>query len=85
MSESLFWIAIVLCNVPVCLGFGWLVFRNWENFWEAVRASLMAQCLTSRPKSWRDVWVENKLSLWVLCCGLCLLSEICLAMKILLR
>ena len=30
-------VLIVVLNVPVFVLWGWVLFRTWEDFWEAVR------------------------------------------------
>lgn len=58
---------LVLVHLPLYFLWGWVLFRSWSAFWEAV-------CFLIKPELWSlfngeywdDLWAEAKLSLWFL-------------------
>jgi hypothetical protein len=58
---------IILLNLPVYLLWGWVLFRSWEAFWEAVRYLFKPDCW-SRIDGWReysaDIIAKIKLAVW---------------------
>ncbi len=66
-AMSLKTVLIVALNVPVFVLWGWVLFRTWENLWEAIR-------FLFKPDSWSfidgeywDDWkAEFKLAVWVI-------------------
>jgi len=70
------WIVLAVANIPVYIGVGWLFFRTWDDFWEAVRFWLTPDILSAfRGEYWEDSWAEIKLGLWVVCCVCVVLAE----------
>ena len=70
------WVILVIANIPIYFGFAWLLFRSWENFFDAIR-------FWFTPDAWSfiqgeflaDWYAEAKLGLWVAACGACIAAE----------
>ena len=66
MSElDKFVIILILAHIPLYFLWGWILFRSWSAFWEAI-------CFLFKPELWSlldgeywdDLWAEAKLGLW---------------------
>ena len=59
------WLIMLALHLPVYFAWGWVLFRHWETFWEAV-------VFWVKPDSWSwiddeywdDVYAEAKLAAW---------------------
>lgn len=64
IGGSLYWTILVTCNVPVFLFFGWLIFRSWESFFEALGYAIKPDILSwIQGELGRDWWCEIKLAM----------------------
>lgn len=65
------WIILLCANLPTYWLLGWVVFREWEEFWECVRFWLTPDWLSGfRGEYFEDMWAEMRLFFWlVLCAG----------------
>jgi hypothetical protein len=59
------WLLMLALNSPVYLLWGWVLFRHWDEFWEAIVFWL-------KPDFWSlldgeyldDIYAEAKLAIW---------------------
>lgn len=56
---------MLLCHIPVYFVVGWVLFRTWSDFWEAlvfwVKPDLWSWV---EGEYWEDVYAEAKLAVW---------------------
>ena len=65
MDRTRLWLLLFLCNIPVYVLWGWLLFRNWANFWEAIVFWFKPEMwLLVEGKYWDDIYAESKLAIW---------------------
>ena len=65
MSQIRVWGILVACNIPVYFGWGWVLFRTWGDFWEAVVFWIKPELWSwAEGEYWDDVWAEAKLTIW---------------------
>ena len=72
------WIILLTVNIPVYFGLGWLFFKTWDDFWEAIKFLCtpdFISLLRGWGEYWDDRWSEIKLGLWVVSCVLCVIGE----------
>jgi len=58
-------VIIIITNLPLYVLWGWVLFRSWETFWDAVR-------FLFKPELWSfidgeyldDLIAESKLAIW---------------------
>ena len=58
-------IILSVIHIPLYFLWGWVLFRHWSDFWDAV-------CFLFKPdlwsfvdgQYWDDMWAEAKLQLW---------------------
>ena len=63
------WFILVLVNIPVYLGLGRLIFKDWGGFLEALRLWSNADWWFTLEKQWReDRWDTSRLPVFVLLC-----------------
>ena len=70
------WIILGIVNIPVYIGLGWVIFDNWDNFWEAIRYRLTPDIISLfRGEFFDDWYAEWKLGLWFGACISCVIAE----------
>lgn len=63
------WFILVIVNIPVFLGLGRLIFRDWDGFIEALRLWSNLDWLLTLQKQWNiDRWDTSKLPVFVILC-----------------
>ena len=63
----IYWICFVALAVPTLLALGWLIFRSWGGFFEAIWYDLMPDIISLlRGQLMRDWMAELKLGLFVI-------------------
>ena len=68
--STLGWIILVVVNIPVCWLLGWVVFKDWGDFWECVKFWLTPDIISAFRGEWiEDQWAQMKLFLWVALCA----------------
>ncbi|UCE50044.1 MAG: hypothetical protein JSW47_07770 [Phycisphaerales bacterium] len=58
---------IIVLNLPLYFIWGWVLFRTWGSFWEAI-------CFLFKPELWSfidgqywdDIIAEGKLAIWII-------------------
>jgi len=74
--QSAHWLLLALVNIPVYLGLGRIIFRDWDGFMEALRLWTSADWWLTLEKEWRlDRWDTAKLPVFLLCCVALVLLE----------
>ncbi len=62
------WLVMLALHLPVYFFWGWVLFRSWEAFWEAVVFWIKPDFWSwADDEYWDDVWAEAKLTAWFLC------------------
>ena len=80
------WVILLIANIPVCWLFGWVVFREWDEFWECLCFWFTPNILSAfRGELFDDMWGEMRLGFWVVLCGVAIFGEYHLLMKYLLH
>lgn len=68
-AQSAHWFILVLINIPVFLGLGKIIFKDWGSFLEALRLWSSADWWHSLEKQWHlDRWGTSQLPLFLLLC-----------------
>lgn len=58
-------VVIIVANLPLYVLWGWVLFRSWENFWDAVRFLFKPELWSLIDgEYWDDIIAEAKLALW---------------------
>jgi len=58
-------VKLVLVCIPIYLFWGWVIFRSWSAFWEAIRYLFTPDFWSFLNfKYGEDLWAEFKLGLW---------------------
>lgn len=71
-----YWIILLVANLPVYIGLGWLIFDSWEGFFEAIKFWLKPDLFSMFDGSyWDDVGAEFKLFGWVAMCAVMVAAE----------
>ena len=67
MSGWKLWLLMFALNIPVYFIWGWILFRRWADFWEAIVFWLKPELWSLLDgEYWDDVWAEAKLAIWLL-------------------
>jgi hypothetical protein len=70
------WIILLIVNIPVYFGLGWVFFKTLDDFWEAIKFWLTPDLISLfKGEYWTDRWSELKLGLWIVSCILCVIGE----------
>ena len=70
------WTILLIANIPVYWLLGWVVFKEWDEFWECVRFWFTPNILSAfRGEYFDDVWAEMRLGLWIAVCGAAVYGE----------
>jgi hypothetical protein len=70
------WIILALANMPLYWVVGWIVFKDWGDFWECVKFWLTPDIISLFRGEWiEDWWAEMKLFVWIALCGAAVLGE----------
>jgi len=79
-------IALVILNIPLYIGLGWVMFHDWSGFWDAVKYWLTPDIISLFKGQWgEDMWQEMKLGLFILLCILCVAGEFQLIHRLFLK
>ena len=67
--QNAHWFILLLVNIPVYLGLGRLIFKDWDGFLEALRLWTNADWWFTLEKQWReDRWGTTQLPVFLLLC-----------------
>ena len=67
---------LVALNSPLFFFFGWVLFRSWGDFWEAIRYWFTPEVFSMfRGELMEDWWAEAKLGILVALSAICVLGE----------
>ncbi len=70
------WIILVAANIPLYWLVGWVLFKDWENFWDCLKFWLTPDIISLFRGEWiEDQWAQVKLSLWLVLCAGAVLAE----------
>ena len=70
------WFILVIVNIPVYLGLGRLIFKDWDGLMETLRLWSNTDWLMTIQKEWReDRWETSKLPVFLLLCVLLVVGE----------
>jgi len=70
------WFILLIVNIPVYLGLGWLIFKDWQDFLETLRLWTNMDWLMTLQKQWReDRWDTRKLPVFLLSCAALVVCE----------
>ena len=76
MISHMGWTVLIAANMPLYIGLGWVIFRTWDKFWEAVRFWFTPDLLSALRGEYYEDWVgELKLGLWIALCVGCVWAE----------
>ncbi len=65
MDLARVWLLLFLCNSPIYFLWGWVLFRHWANFWEAIVFWFKPEMWSMfEGEYWDDIYAEMKLALW---------------------
>jgi hypothetical protein len=85
-SYLITFVVLLIINIPVYLLIGKLLFRNWENFWDAFDWLSIPNFLTLFDKEyWIDWWAHFRLVIFLISCLGCVLGELYLLDKFILH
>jgi hypothetical protein len=74
--STLGWIILVVANIPLYWLVGWILFKDWENFWDCLKFWLTPDIISLFRGEWiEDQWAQVKLSLWLVLCAGAVLAE----------
>lgn len=66
----LYWSILIICNIPLYFGFGWVIFNNWGRFFESVRFWLTPDLISAFRGEWaEDYWAEMVMMCWLFLCS----------------
>jgi hypothetical protein len=69
-------IILLICNIPVYVMLGWMMFGNADNFLEAIRFLVTPDIISAlRGEGWEDWWQEIKLLVLFILCFICVAGE----------
>ena len=70
------WVILVIANLPIYFGFAWLLFRSWENFFDALRFWFTPDAWSFLQGEYLADWfAELKLGLWIAASTGCVYAE----------
>jgi len=68
-AQNAQWFILILVNIPVYLGLGKLIFKDWGSFLESLRLWSNVDWWYSLEKQWReDRWGTAQLPVFILLC-----------------
>ncbi|MHC4661465.1 MAG: hypothetical protein ACYS8W_07220 [Planctomycetota bacterium] len=57
---------LIIANTPIYIVIGWLFFRDWHGFFEAIRFVFTPEIISAfRGEYWEDLWQSVKLVIMV--------------------
>jgi len=63
------WIILIVANIPLYWFVGWILFKDWGNFWDCVKFWLTPDIISAFRGEWiEDQWAQMKLFVWVTLC-----------------
>jgi hypothetical protein len=70
------WLCLIVVNIPLFIGVGWVMFSTWEDFFECIKYWLMPDIISwFRGEATEDFFAELKLLVWVVLCGVAVWGE----------
>ncbi len=76
-GEILKWAALIIVNIPVYFLLGWIIFKDWDDFFDGLRFIVTPDIVSAfRGDYWDDRWASIKLSLWAFACISCVIGEV---------
>lgn len=78
MDPALYWSILIAANIPLYLGAGWVMFRTWSGFGEAIRYWFTPDLWSWARDEWgADMLAELKLFIFFgVCAGVVWLEHI---------
>ena len=74
--STLSWIILIVANIPLCWLLGWVVFKDWGDFWECVKFWLTPDIISAFRGEWiEDQWAQMKLFVWLVLCLVAFCAE----------
>jgi hypothetical protein len=65
VTELKLWLLMLVVNSPVYVLWGWVLFRSWASFWEAVVFLFKPELWSMiEGRYWDDIYAEAKLAIW---------------------
>ncbi len=59
------WLIMLALHIPVYVAWGWVLFRHWDDFWNAIAFWNEPQYLSMDDKEyWYDAYGTAKLAAW---------------------
>ena len=63
------WVVLGISNIPVYFFLGWALFKDWNDFKEALLFWFTPDIISAfRGEYFDDMWGEMKLGFWITCC-----------------
>jgi hypothetical protein len=70
------WIILMVANLPLYGLVGWVLFKDWDNFWDCVKFWLTPDIISLFRGEWmEDQWAQMKLFVWLALCAGAVLAE----------
>ena len=80
------WTILLIANIPVYWLLGWVVFQQWDEFFESVRFWLTPDIFSAFRGEYGDSqWANLRLFLWAVLCAVSIYGEYSLLTKHLLH
>jgi hypothetical protein len=65
-----YWIVLILGNIPVYIGIGWVIFNSWSGFFECLKFWFMPDIVSLfRGELYEDWFAQMKMFFWLLVCA----------------
>jgi hypothetical protein len=70
------WIILMVANLPLYWLVGWVLFKDWDNFWDCIKFWLTPDIISLFRGEWiEDQWAQMKLFVWLALCAGAVLAE----------
>jgi hypothetical protein len=70
------WIILMVANLPLYWLVGWVLFKDWDNFWDCIKFWLTPDIISLFRGEWiEDQWAQMKLFVWLTLCAGAVLAE----------
>jgi len=65
----LYWSIIIICSIPIYIGIGWVIFDDWDGFFEAIKFWLIPDIVSMVRGGWgHGAWEEMTFVYWLALC-----------------
>ncbi len=62
------WLIMLALHLPVYVLWGWVLFRHWADFWDAIVSWVdFENCYANDDEFWHGIYAGAKLVVWFLC------------------